>query len=120
MPQECCSISIDDEGIPHCKNVPMSIIVADLCQLICIANLCCVSILFDSYHQLGLGLRLGIQQDVRIILMYEHLRFSQYILHDIEAGYKVILRDHCRYKRYIMQNGDTYYKKFPWKQTLIE
>ena len=41
-------------------------------------------------------------------------------LQDIKDGYKVILRYCYWYKRYIMRNGKTYFKKFPWKQTLIE
>ena len=73
-----------------------------------------------SDRPVGFGLGLGVPEDERSILMYEHLTFFQYVLHDIEAGYKVILRDRCWFKRYIMRDGDTYYKKFPWKQTLIE
>ena len=52
--------------------------------------------------------------------MYDHLTFFQYVLQNIEKGYKVILRDCCWYKRYIMRDGDTFYNKFPWQQTLIE
>ena len=60
------------------------------------------------------------QQNERSILMDEHLTLFKYILQDIEKGNKVILRDCCWYKRYIIRNDDTYYEKFPWKQTLIE
>ena len=52
--------------------------------------------------------------------MDEHFTLFQFVLHDIKDGHKVDLRDCCWYKRYIIQNDNTYYKKFPWKQTLIE
>ena len=73
-----------------------------------------------SDRPLGFGLWLGVPEDEQSILMYEHLTFFQYVLHDIEACYKVILRDCCWYKLYIMRDGGNFYKKFPWKQTLIE
>ena len=54
------------------------------------------------------------------ILKYEHISLFDFVLQDIEEGHNIILINCYLHKKNTMQNDNTYYNKFPWKQTLIQ
>ena len=60
------------------------------------------------------------QQNEQPILRNAHLTLFQNVLQDIEDRIKVILTNYYWHKQYIVRNDATYYKNFPWKQTLIQ
>ena len=118
--------------IHHCKNAHVFFNKQQIDHLTSIAN-SCIILVFFPYHFEFIDLENdndsdeseefsddSSQQNEQSILMNQHLARFQFVLQDIRQGFRVILRDRFWFKRYIMRKGDTYYKKFPWKQTLIE
>ena len=67
-----------------------------------------------------LNQRCFLLDDEQSWFMDQHFMLYQFVPQYIEDGHEVVLRDCFCYERCIMQYSDTYYEKFPWKQTLIQ